>query len=245
MTNDPAAGLPGPAQTRPGNALSSQPASPEREFEKRSYLRDYAAMMDATPHPSLLIDHSWNVTAANRGYETLFREAGPHPTAMPGQNFLRFVLFHPDAADVLREHETSWCLPLLAQFSAALETHAQDATLQDIRRHIADDALMNAAYQQGLPRWMRLVGARALDHDGAVRPLHHPDPPWGRTTCRVVTETPSTLQSLGLTRMTLVLHAQSTAPSVPQQREAPSARPHGTTGRRPAAPHLRVVPAGP
>lgn len=109
---------------------------------------------------------------------------------MPGDNFLRFVLFHPDAATVLGEHESSWCLPMLAHFAAAVERHGQDRGLQSIRRDIAQDPIMEAAYRQGLPHWIRAVGPDAVEHDGAVRPLVHPDPRWGRTDCRIVGETP-------------------------------------------------------
>ncbi|MHC0432635.1 MmyB family transcriptional regulator [Streptomyces sp. O3] len=192
----------------------------------RSYLRDYAAMLYATPFPSLLVNHRWDVVVANSAYDALFHSVRPHPTAMPRHNFLRFVLFHPDAADVLAEHETSWCLPMLAQFASAVETHPQDQGIQDIRLDIAADPLMNAAYQQGLPHWIRAVGSAAVDHDGAVRPLRHPDPAQGRSTCRIISETPATLRAIGFSRLTLVL-----------QDPGLTATPRPRRG----APHLRVV----
>lgn len=247
MTNDPAAGLPGSRKTWTRGAVGPQPASAGREFELRAYLRDYAAMISGTPHPSLLLDHAWNVLAVNTAYENLFRTVRACPEASPDRNFLRFVLFHPDADRVLRERETSWCLPLLAQFSVALDTHGQDATLRVIREEIACDPLMNAAYQQGLPLWMHSVGPAALDHDGAVRPVQHPDPAWGATTCRVVTETPSTLRERGLSRLTLVLHPRATTPprgteTVATDRPTDLATGPGTPG---APPRLRVVSGGP
>ncbi|MHC3471448.1 MmyB family transcriptional regulator [Streptomyces sp. 7R007] len=202
------------------------PVSPEAQ----AYLQDYAALMDAVPFPSLVVDHRWDVLLSNSAFASLFREVGPHPTAMPGDNFLRFVLFHPDAATVLGEHESSWCLPMLAHFSAAVERHGHDHGLQAIRREIAQDPLMEAAYRQGLPHWMRAVGEQAVEHDGAVRPLFHPDPRWGATDCRVVEETPRTLREIGCTRLTLVLRAT--------RRERPRTR-----APRPAAAHLRVVPS--
>jgi hypothetical protein len=198
------------------------PATPEAQ----AYLQDYAALLEAVPFPSLVVDHRWDVVLSNGAFRTLFRGAGPHPTAMPGDNFLRFVLFHPDASAVLGEHESSWCLPMLAHFAATLERYGHDHALQAVRRDIAQDPIMEAAYRQGLPHWVRAVGARAVEHDGAVRPLHHPDPRWGATECRVVVETPRALEELGYTRLTLVLRE----PRRP-------ARP-----RRTAA-HLRVVPA--
>ncbi len=157
----------------------------------------------------------------NGAFRTLFRGVGPHPTAMPADNFLRFVLFHPDASAVLGEHESSWCLPMLAHFAATLERHGRDPVLQAVRRDIAQDPIMEAAYRQGLPHWIRAVGAEAVEHDGAVRPLHHPDPRWGTTECRIVVETPKSLAELGFTRWTLVLREPRRTPSAPP---APAAR---------------------
>jgi PAS domain-containing protein len=172
----------------------SQPRPVPESLEAQAYLQDYATLLEAVAFPSVVFDHRWDVVLANAAFETLFSGVGPHPTAMPGDNFLRFVLFHPDAATVLGEHESSWCLPLLAQFAAAVERHGQDRGLQSVRRDIAQDPIMEAAYRQGLPHWIRAVGPDAVEHDGAVRPLVHPDPRWGRMDCRIVGETPKTLQ---------------------------------------------------
>ncbi|MFH8973624.1 hypothetical protein [Streptomyces sp. NPDC017890] len=202
------------------------PATPGAQ----AYLQDYTALLEGVPFPSLVVDHRWDVVITNGAFRTLFRGAGQHPTAMPGDNFLRFVLFHPEASAVLGEHESSWCLPMLAHFAAALERHGHDPGLQAVRRDIAQDPIMEAAYRQGLPHWVRAVGAEAVEHDGAVRPLHHPDPRWGDTECRVVVETTRALEELGYTRLTLVLREPRRTPPRP-------VRP-----RRTAA-HLRVVPA--
>ena len=93
---------------------------------------------------------------------------------MPGDNFLRFVLFHPDAPGVLGDHEASWCLPMLAHFARTVEGHGPDHGLQAIRRDIAQDPIMEAAYRHGLSHWIRAVGEDAVEQDGAVRPLLTP-----------------------------------------------------------------------
>ncbi|MEV0481661.1 hypothetical protein AB0I69_13760 [Streptomyces sp. NPDC050508] len=203
------------------------PESPEAQ----AYLLDYATLLEAVPFPSVVMDHRWDVVLTNGAFKSLFRAVGPHPTAMPGDNFLRFVLFHPDASTVLGEHESSWCLPMLAHFASAVESHGHDHGLQAIRRDIAQDPIMEAAYRQGLPHWIRAVGEEAVEHDGAVRPVLHPDPRWGATDCRVVGETPKTLENMGYTRLTLVLR---------EARRIPPARAR-RVGR--GAGHLRVVPA--
>jgi hypothetical protein len=209
--------------------------STEPEPESRAYLQDYAALLDAVSFPSLVLDHRWNVVHANDAFDALFGAVAPHPTAMPRDNFLRFVLFHPDAGSVLADRETSWCLPMLAHFTEAIERHPDDEELWSVRRAIADDPIMDAAFRDGLPRWIRAVGLDAVANDGALRPLTHPDPRWGRTYCRVVGETPRTLQAMGLSRLTLVLREPIRAPEPrPVRRGAP---------RRPAARHLRAVPA--
>ncbi|MGW5371102.1 MmyB family transcriptional regulator [Streptomyces sp. NPDC004009] len=205
---------------------------PER-CEVPAYLQDYAALVEAVPFPSLVVDHRWNVMLANGAYGTLFRGVRPHPTAMPGDNFLRFVLFHPDAAGVLGEHEQGWCLPMLAHLKAALDDSGHDHELQAIRRDIGHDPLMEAAYRQGLPHWIRAVGEAATRIDGAVRLLHHPDPRRGTTECRIVEETPRTLAEIGCTRLTMVL----------RQGRRPAGAGHRQRRTRGAGAHLTVVPA--
>ncbi|MGW0911190.1 MmyB family transcriptional regulator [Streptomyces sp. NPDC002784] len=205
------------------------PGDPEAE----AYLQDCATLLEAGSFPSVVLDHRWDVVLANAAFASLFRGVGPHPTAMPGDNFLRFVLFHPDASTVLGEHESRWCLPMLANFAAAVERHGHDHGLQAIRRDIAQDPIMEAAYRHGLPHWIRTVGEQALAHDGAVRPLLHPDPRWGAIDCRIVDETPGVLKDMGYTRITLVLR-EARRPAHPSRR---AGRPRRT------ATHLSVVPA--
>ncbi|MFI6349015.1 hypothetical protein [Streptomyces sp. NPDC050560] len=208
-----------------GRERGAAPGDP-RDPGALAYLRDYELLVNSVPFPSAVFDHRWDVVLANSAFDALFGEVGAHPTAMPDDNFLRFVLFHPDAGRVLGDHEASWCLPMLAHFARAVEEHPKDGVLQSVRREIARDPIMEAAYRQGLPHWLRAVGQRAVEHDGSVRPLRHPDPRWGHTHCRVVGATPRALEGMGYRHLTLVL------------RERPRRAPHGS--RR----HLRAVPAG-
>ncbi|MFF7790635.1 hypothetical protein [Streptomyces sp. NPDC007991] len=196
----------------------------------QAYLEDYAGLLEAVSFPSLVVDHGWDVVLANSAFRSLFGGVGPHPTAMPGDNFLRFVLFHPDAPTVLGDHEASWCLPMLAHFARTVEGHGPDHGLQAIRRDIAQDPIMDAAYRHGLPHWIRSVGESAVEQDGAVRPLLHPDPRWGATDCRIVVETSRALEELGCARLTFVLREARRTPSRDRR-------------TRRTASHLRVVPA--
>jgi hypothetical protein len=122
---------------------------------------------------------------------------------------------------------------MLAHFAAAVERHGHDHDIQAIRRDIAQDPIMDAAYRHGLPHWIRAVGERAVEHDGSVRPLVHPDPRWGATTCRIVCETPKALENMGYTRLTLVL----------RETRRPADAPRGPRRPRRSASHLSVVPA--
>jgi hypothetical protein len=215
---------------RVGSQSGPKPALDDPEVQ--SYLRDYLTLLNTLPHPSAVFDHRWDVMFANPAFDVLFRHIPPHPTAMPGDNLLRFVLFHPDASSVLGEHEASWCLPMMAHLAEALEEHGQDSVLQSIRRDVAQDPIMEAAYRQGLPHWLRTVGPRAVAHDGPVRPLCHPDPRWGCTYCRVVCDTPRTLEVLGYRHLTFVLRE----PSAPSRTGHSAPRPADTVR------HLSAVP---
>ncbi|MER7763778.1 helix-turn-helix domain-containing protein [Streptomyces sp. NPDC097619] len=201
---------------------------------QRDYLRDYAAFMESVPYPSFLVDHRWDVALTNSAFDQLFQSVRPHPTALPDDNFLRFVLFHPDAAAVLEDHEPSWCVPLLAQFAAALAACPDDPGLQGIRQEISHDPFMEAAYRFGVPHWLTAYGSEAARSDGAVLGVRHPDPRWGRARCRFVSESGPLLQEMGFTRFTFVLSAPQGVPAGP-----PSA---GAAAAQQVRPRLRAVP---
>ncbi|GAA3210159.1 hypothetical protein GCM10020256_08030 [Streptomyces thermocoprophilus] len=117
---------------------------------------------------------------------------------------------------------------MLAQLRTALERHPHDPGLQAVRRDLAQDPLMEAAFRQGLTHWISAVGEDAVRQDGAVRPLLHPDPRRGTVECRIVEEAPYTLREAGCTRLTLVLREA--------RRPGPSARPPPPAPAR-APPH--------
>ncbi|GAA1596355.1 hypothetical protein GCM10009731_57000 [Streptomyces globosus] len=201
---------------------------------QRDYLVDYAALMEAVPHPSFLVDHRWDVALTNSAFDRLFQSVRPHPTALPDDNFLRFVLFHPDAAAVLEDHEPAWCVPLMAQFAGALEAAPEDEGLRSIRQEIARDPFMEAAYRYGVPHWLKTHGSEAAERDGAVRTVRHWDPQAGLVRCRIVAESSRMLDAMGLTRITLVL-------SSPQGPAAGPAR--GGSAPHRQGPRLRAVPS--
>ncbi|MFE2874590.1 helix-turn-helix domain-containing protein [Streptomyces roseus] len=202
---------------------------------QRDYLCDYAALMEAVPYPSFLVDHRWDVALTNSAFDKLFQSVRPHPTALPDDNFLRFVLFHPDAAAVLEDHEPSWCVPLLAQFTAALAAAPEDEGLASIRQEVARDPFMEAAYRYGVPHWLSTHGADAAERDGAVRTVRHWDPRWGHVRCRLVAESSRMLDGMGLTRITMILSTPQGAATGPV--------PGGEAVPLHQGPRLRAVPS--
>lgn len=169
-----------------------------------AFLGDYTVMMDALSLPTFVIDQAWDVKMANNAFRDLFGGVRTHPTAMPTRNFLRFGLFHPDAPSILTDH-LKWQLAMLAQLSSSLDRHSEDNGLQAIRRDVYRHATLRDAFLTDMPNWVLGTGADLVHHEGAVRELHHPDPQVGRQGCRLVEETPRSLQRLGFTRLSLVL----------------------------------------
>ncbi|MFE9257040.1 helix-turn-helix domain-containing protein [Streptomyces sp. NPDC006879] len=224
------------ADREPPQPWRSEEASrlPE-DPSQRDYLRDYAALMESVPYPAFLIDDHWDVALTNSAFDQLFAGVRPHPTALPDDNFLRFVLFHPDAGSVLEDHEPSWCVPLLAQFATALTEAPDDQALRYIRQDIARDPFMEAAYRYGVPHWLATYGPEAVERDGAVRAVRHPDPRWGVARCRMVAESSRTLQAMGFTRMTLVLSTDGAG------RGSLAGHRSGAVPQR-STPRLRAVP---
>jgi len=185
--------------------LRAAPHRPESEDHAvAAFLGDYTVMMDALSLPSFVIDQAWDVKMANKAFRDLFSSVRAHPTAMPTRNFLRFGLFHPDASAILIDH-LKWQLAMLAQLSSNLERHSEDNGLQAIRRDVYRHAALRDAYLTDMPNWVLGTGADLVHHEGAVRELRHPEPGVGRQGCRLVEETPRSLQRLGYTRLTLVL----------------------------------------
>ncbi|WP_327411338.1 helix-turn-helix transcriptional regulator (plasmid) [Streptomyces sp. NBC_01281] len=191
----------GRAPQLPGTGTPVQPSS--RDTAATAFLDDYRTMMNALALPTFVIDRQWDIKMANTAYRDLFSEVRPHPTAMPSDNFLRFGLFHPDAQTVLVDHAT-WQMAMLAQLSSSLERH-DAAVLQTIRRDVYRHPALRDAYLNDMPTWVLGCGADLVHYEGTVRELRHPNPQIGLQGCRLVEETPRFLQTLGLTRITLVL----------------------------------------
>ncbi|RNG21609.1 helix-turn-helix domain-containing protein [Streptomyces botrytidirepellens] len=169
-----------------------------------AFLGDYRTMMDALSLPTYVVDHRGDVKIENKAYRDLFSGVRPHGQAMPSRSFLRFGLFHPEAPAILAGH-ANWQLVLLAQLASKLDSNSEDPELQSIRREVLRNESLRKAYLHELPYWTLSSGADPMHHEGALLELHHPDHRIGVKACRLVEETPKSLERLGLTRITLVL----------------------------------------
>ncbi|MBM9624066.1 helix-turn-helix domain-containing protein [Streptomyces zhihengii] len=166
-------------------------------------LEDYRVLIEAQSLPAFLIDHGWNVRMSNGAFRMLFEGVSRRPASMPATNFLRFGLFHPDAAKVL-EGDTAWKLSILAQLAVSLECYDSDPALQVMRREVYLDPRLRDMYLNDVPAWICGPGSDLI-HQEDLRLIRHPDPELGLRGCRFVEETPRALQALGFKRITLVL----------------------------------------
>ncbi|MFF3786245.1 helix-turn-helix domain-containing protein [Streptomyces sp. NPDC001933] len=196
-----------------------------------AFLADYSVMMNALSLPTFLMDHRWEVRLANTAYRELFRAVRHHPTAMPDKSFLRFGLFHPGAPQILTDHR-NWRLSLLAQLAASLDRHSQDPALQAIYRDVHSHPTLRTIYLRDMPDWVLGAGAGLVGPEGSVRELRHPDPGVGLQACRIVEETPRSLQTLGLTRITFVLTEHDDVLVAEQGRPSDCHRPSSTCPAR-------------
>ncbi|MFI7322770.1 helix-turn-helix domain-containing protein [Streptomyces venezuelae] len=194
-----------------------------------AFLDDYSAMLDALALPTFVVDQRWDIKMANSAYRDLFRDVRPHPTAKgaePSGNFLRFGLFHPDAPAVFTDHP-KWRLATLAQLASSLEAHAEDSGLRSIHHDVHRHPVLHDVYRHDMPNWVLAGGSDLLHHDSEVRQLRHPDPHVGLQGCRLVEETPRSLQALGLTRVTMMLVGSAVGP---QAAPGDARRHHATQG---------------
>ncbi|MFD9793414.1 helix-turn-helix domain-containing protein [Streptomyces sp. NPDC059070] len=169
-----------------------------------AFLADYDVLMDALSLPALLMDHRWQVRAANDAYRDLFTGLGTDPRADPAASFLRFGLLHPEAGSLLVNH-ADWRISLLSALAAAREQDLHDPGLRalhaDVHRRPSLRALCRDAVDGCAPD-----GAADPAHpEGPLRVLRHPDPRRGLQICRLVEEVPTRAHILGLTRLTFVL----------------------------------------
>ncbi|MER5885913.1 helix-turn-helix domain-containing protein [Streptomyces sp. NPDC001941] len=199
-------------RTPPPQALPTR--SHESDRSVAAFLDDYATVLDALSLPTFVIDASWQVRMTNRAYRELFCHVPHHPSALPTANFLRFGLLHPAAPTMLVQYR-EWRLAMLAQLASGLERSDSNAGLQAIRREVHAHPDLRDVYLYAMPDWLLGSGSDLIHYESATLGVRHPNPRMGLQRCRLVEETPRSLQALGLTRLTLVLLPLGEAPVGP------------------------------
>lgn len=185
------------------------------------FLNDYKTMMGALSLPTFLIDQRWDIKMANTAYHDLFRSVRTQSTSSPTKNFLCFGLFHPDASKFLVNY-SAWQMAMLTQLSSNIERYDQDLRLHAIRREVYRHPALRHAYVNEISDWIHGQGTDLVHESGVLRKLRHPDPQVGVANCRFVEETPRSLRTIGLTRITLVFSecCNRTEPEQSRQRHA-------------------------
>ncbi|GAA0616573.1 helix-turn-helix domain-containing protein [Streptomyces crystallinus] len=182
------------------------PAHPGRTPDKAAsaFLADCNVMMDALSLPALLINHRWEVRAANRAYHDLFTGLSAHPGADPAASFLRFGLLHPEAGSILANH-ADWRISLLSALAGAREQYPHDAGLRALHTEVHRRPSLRALCRDSVEGCAPDDTGDLAHSEGPLRVLRHPDPRRGLQICRLVEEIPTRAHTLGLTRLTFVL----------------------------------------
>ncbi|MEU3877731.1 hypothetical protein [Streptomyces sp. NPDC029704] len=94
--------------------------------------------------PVILMDGGWNMRHFNRAWAQIVDDLPPHPDDHPLTNPMRFLLFHPDAA---RMHPgEKWLVTAVTQFAQHYDLHPDNPYLQDMRRRIRENDLLEDLY---------------------------------------------------------------------------------------------------
>ena len=225
-----------------GQRPAPRPGPGTLEARSAGYLQDYAVLLDSVPFPSLVVDHRWDVLLTNGAFRTLFQGVEPHPTANP-------VPTSSGSCCSTRTPPRCWATTSRAGACRCSPTSPRPRSgtpttpgLHAIRRDIAQDPIMDAAYRHGLPHWLRAVGGGPPGTTAPYGPCCTRTPAWGTTECRLLVETTSVLEEMGCRRVTFVLRetprpmAGTAGPAAPPPTCAwspPPAEPAGTPGSRP------------
>ncbi|MEV5598266.1 helix-turn-helix domain-containing protein [Streptomyces sp. NPDC052496] len=165
----------------------------------------YRRMIDGLAHPSVVYDLAWNVVLTNSPFRAVFGGVRRHLTAHPTRNTQRYILFHPDAPEILGGNDLEafhefWLMPSLAVVSATLQRHPTDPQVREIERDIQRHPRTRRAYRE-TPRWI------AQNGDITISPIPRPlwDPRSGKMIrAHVITEAHGGLQGATLQRATFI-----------------------------------------
>ncbi|MEU9125121.1 hypothetical protein AB0C96_35695 [Streptomyces sp. NPDC048506] len=95
--------------------------------------------------PVVLMDGGWHTRHFNAAWAQIFDAIPPHPRDHPLDNPMRFLLFHPAAAQMFPDWE-KWLVTAVTQVAWHYDLHPENPHLRDIRRRIAEDDFLEDLY---------------------------------------------------------------------------------------------------
>lgn len=198
-----------------------RPALPTAsELQNLPNMEIYRRLVDSSSYPSLVSDYTAENLHINSAFRDLFASVTPHAFASPLRNGLKYILFHPQAADVLGTGDDAsfyefWLMPALAHFTAAWQQRPEDRRLLGIEQEIMRRPKVRRAYA-ATPEW--IVRSGDIHVDATARPFR--DPRSGELrTVHIVTEGHHGYQPLAVTHTTWVLDEHRPSP-IPGPRQA-------------------------
>ncbi|MFI2187889.1 hypothetical protein [Streptomyces sioyaensis] len=178
------------------------------------------------PAPTALLDGTWNILACNNAYHRLFAHVPAHPRNSPTQNWLRYVLFHPDARESLGQWQERWLIGAMSDLVTTLVRQQKELSLEhlEILQDIEADPTLSNAYTCRIRRQMREAMAAPLC-DGDIRTMRIPsrsDPGGARTdiTICITAGVPLHGKAYGYKLLTLAPQDEQATPSHPSAAES-------------------------
>ncbi|WP_406397239.1 helix-turn-helix domain-containing protein [Streptomyces sp. NBC_00879] len=173
----------------------------------------YRRLIDGCSYPSIVTDYAAENIIWNDAFRDVFGGVTPHRFAHPMQSGLKYIIFHPQAYELLGGGDIEafrefWLMPALANLSRVLEQYPHDENLLMIEREIQRRRGLRKMYA-ATPAWIFQSGD--IHTNASPRPFR--DPRTGElTTVHVVTQGHRGYQPLALTHTSFVFADPPAAP---------------------------------
>ncbi|WP_307717970.1 helix-turn-helix transcriptional regulator [Streptomyces sp. V4I23] len=199
---------------------TQRPALPTAsELQELPDMEIYRRLVDHCLYPSLVSDYTAENIHINSAFRDLFASVAPHAFASPLRNGPKYILFHPQASDVLGTGDDAsfreyWLMPALAHFLAAWQQRPEDGRLLHIKQEIMRRPKARRAFE-ATPDW--IVRSGDIHVNSTARPFRDPRSGDLRTV-HIVTEGHPGYQPLAVTHTTWVLDESDPRPVRRQRR---------------------------
>jgi transcriptional regulator with XRE-family HTH domain len=118
-------------------------------------------------NPTIFADGCGRILAYNPAYAAIWEGIEPgesHPT----KSFTRFVLFHPQAREVLVDWQSAWLPPTLGKLILAARLQPDNRYLRDAWEAIRADATLSTIVPAGQPHLLELCGTDPDEQSGRL-----------------------------------------------------------------------------